>query len=611
MESRQANTTFFGELTSELRQIWQTVSFGLARAGAGFRNHMRRLRRLEIDYVVIPLSGSLPERSGPPRGFLQRRLPLPPPPFSMEMLNYQLQVIADAENVKGVVFVFQGLTAGLATLQNLRRAMQRVKEAGKRTVVFTPYLDLAHYLAATEADQIVVPPMTRFEVLGMRSETIFLKDALGRLGIEADVVQISPFKTAYNELGESDITPEQEQQLNWILDDAYDQITAAIAAGRGLAVVEIRDLIDQAPMPAEKAMAAGLVDHIAYEDALSHWLGAKSQEVNAAESTANGHEELGDEDPRLAHPRARLATWSAARSALLEKPRRPSRKYIGVVSLVGRIGMGASRSSPLPIPWLGGAVSGERTMSTLLRRAEKDQRLAALIIRVDSGGGSALASDLIWRQVHRIAKRIPVVAYMGNIAASGGYYVAAAGQYIMSQPLTLTGSIGVVTVHISTQGLFEQLSVKRVALQRGEKANLNSDMAPLSEEERQLLWSEVADTYERFKSIVAEGREIPLDELDEICEGRVWTGHQAREKKLVDGHGDFVDAIKKAAEKAGLPIDDHSYVPVYNLHPDGGQHVLPKPLDEPEALLKTLSREQLAQYLDKPLLILPVKITFR
>jgi protease-4 len=578
MESRQTNTTFFSELASELRQIWQTISFGLNRAGAGFRNQIRRLRRLRIDYVVIPLSGSLPERSEPPRGFLQRRLPLPTPPFSMEVLNYRLGAIADAQNVKGVVFVFQGLTAGLATLQNLQRAIHRLNEAGKHTVVFSPYLDLAHYFAATAADQII---------------------------------QISPFKTAYNELGESDITPEQEQQLNWILDDAYDQITSAIAAGRRLSDSEIRSLFDQAPMSAEKALAAGLIDHIAYEDALPYWLGAKSQEPTATESTVNRHEEPGEENSRLARPKARMVTWPAAQSILLEKPRRPSRNYIGVVSLVGRISMGASRSSPLPIPLFGGLVSGESTMSRLLRRAEKDRRLAALIVRVDSGGGSALASDLIWRQVHRIAKRIPVVAYMGNVAASGGYYVAAAGGHIMSQPLTLTGSIGVVTVHISTQGLFEQLSVKRVALQRGEKANLNSDMAPLSEEDRQLLWSEVAETYERFKDIVAGGRQLPLDSLDEICEGRVWTGRQAMKKKLVDGHGDFVDATKTAAEQAGLPIDDQYYVPVYNLHPSGGQHILPKPLDEPEALLKMLSREQLTQYLDKPLLILPVEITLR
>jgi protease-4 len=232
-------------------------------------------------------------------------------------------------------------------------------------------------------------------------------------------------------------------------------------------------------------------------------------------------------------------------------------------------------------------------------------------VQIDSGGGSALASDLIWRQVDRLANRLPVIAYMGNVAASGGYYVAAGAQHIMSQPLTLTGSIGVVTLHVSTQGLFEQLSVKRVALNRGARANITSNMAPLSEEDRQVLWTEVTATYERFKDIVTTSRQIAPDQMDEIGEGRVWTGRQALDRDLVDGYGDFQDAVAKAAELASLPIDDHHDVIVQNLHPGGAGHVLPKTLEEPAALLKTLTTEQFTQYLDKPLLIMPAEITLR
>ena len=604
MESKQADTTFTGELARELRQVWRAISFGVSSTSVTFRNLMRRLRRLEADFVVIPLNGSLPERAGPPQGFLQRRLPFAARPLTMEHLNNQLRAVADAENVTGVVFLFQGLTAGLATLQNYRRAVQRLREAGKRTVVFTPYLDMTHYFAASAADQIIVPPVSRFEVTGMRSESIFLKDALGRLGIEADVIQISPFKTAYNELGESNITPEQEQQINWLLDDAFDQVTAAIAEGRNLSPAKVRTLIDQAPMPAESALAAGLIDHIAYEDTLPWLLAGKKQPPSTAHHEAGDQNEAG-KDRR----KARLVTWSEAQSILTERRRRPDRKYIGVVSLVGGITMGANRSSPLPIPFFAGRTSGESTLSNLLRRVEKDPRLAALIVHIDSGGGSALASDLIWRQVNRIAERLPVIAYMGNVAASGGYYVAAGAQHIMSQPLTLTGSIGVVTLHITTQGLFEQLNVKRVALKRGERANITSDMAPLSEEERQVLWAEVTATYERFKDIVTSSRQISPGQIDEIGEGRVWTGRQAMDRDLVDGHGDFQDAIAKAAELAGLPIDDHHDVIAQNIHPGRAEHVLPSAIEEPAALLKALTAEQFAQHLDKPLLIMPVEIT--
>jgi protease-4 len=610
MENEKANRSFVSELIRELQQVWTAASNSLADLGIWFRNRVRQLRRLETDYVIIPLSGSLPERSGPPRSFLQRRLPLPEPPLTMEVLNRRCRALADADNVKGIVFNFQGLTIGFATAQNVRRTIERLRAAGKDTVVFTPYLDLSHYYIASAADRIVIPPASRFEVVGMRVETMFLKDALGRIGVEADVIQISPFKTAYNELGESHITPEQEEQLNWILDDVYQQITEAIAHNRRLEPAKLRDLIDGAPHSAEAALSAGLVDDIAYEDTLAYLLAGGNGHPDEAKP-ANG---AGDEGelPAVDKPtaKARLNTWSEAQSILLEKRRRLSRKYVAVVTLEGLITMGPSRNSPLRIPLLSGTTSGERTLSNLLRRAEKDRRMAALILHIDSGGGSALASDLIWRQVQRIGKQIPVVTYMGDTAASGGYYIAAASDRIVAQSLTLTGSIGVVTLHISTAGLFEKLAINRVLLKRGERANITSDIAPLSDEERQILWTEITDSYQRFLEVVAAGRDLALDSLDEICEGRVWTGRQALENKLIDSHGDFEDAVAIAADLAGLTYDDLYEVPVHNLHAGDSGHVLPKSFEESGELLKLLFAEQIEKSSSKPMFVLPVSIKF-
>lgn len=612
--NNRADTPFTAELLAELRQLWTDFAFNLSGLGVWLRNALRGLRRLQTDFVVIPLSGSLPERSGPPRGFLQRRLPLPSRPLSIERLNGQCRAISDAGNANGVVFIFQGLSIGLATAQTLRRTIERLRAAGKEVVVFTPYLDLTHYYTAAAANRIIVPPSARFEMVGLRVESVFFKDALDRIGIQADVIQISPFKTAYNELGESQITPEQEQQLNWILDDAYEQITGSIAADRALALAEVQALIDAAPLSAGAAQSAGLIDDIAYEDELATLL-ADSKIVPASEqpseTTPAEPAETTASAKQRPRPRARLTTWPEARAILMEKRRRPAHKYIGVVSLEGNIMMGASRSSPLPIPLFSGRTSGEQTLSNLLRRAEKDRRMAALVLHVDSGGGSALASDLIWRQLQRIAVRLPVVTYMGNTAASGGYYVAASSRRIISQPLTLTGSIGVVTVHISTKGLFEKLDVNRVLLQRGERANLSSDFAPLTKEERQVLWVEINDSYQRFLEIVSTGRNLERQSLDEICEGRVWTGRQARERGLVDDHGDLLDAVVVAAQLADLVIDDENEVPVYNFYPSGSTQVLPKPFEEPAALLEILSADQLLQYARKPLFVLPVEIKLR
>jgi len=412
-------------------------------------------------------------------------------------------------------------------------------------------------------------------------------------------------------LGENQITPEQEQQLNWILDDAYEQITTSIARDRQLEPAVLSALIDRAPHSAEAARTAGLVDDIAYEDTLSVLLaepsGRSSQDEPAPGPAADGQAAVTTKPDA----RARLSTWSEARPMLFETRRRPARKYIGVVSLEGAITMGPSRSSPLPIPLISGNAAGEKTLTNLLRQAEKDRRMAALVIQLDSGGGSALASDLIWRQVQRIANRLPVVTYMGNMAASGGYYVAAASHRIVAQPLTLTGSIGVVTLHISTGGLYEKLSVNRVSLQRGERANLNSDFAPLSDEERQVLWNEITDAYQRFLGIVASGRSLEVESLDEICAGRVWTGRQARHKKLVDEHGDLQDAIAAAAELAGLLMDDRHDVPVYSLYPESSGHVLPKSFEEPAQILQLLSPERLSQFAGQPMFLLPVEITLR
>jgi protease-4 len=599
----QSENEFFGTLAQELKDLWGEISFAFSSSGVTVRNVLRELRQLELDYVVIPVGGSLPERSGPPRSFLQRQLPLPSEPMSLETLNRRLAAIADADNVKGVLFVFQGFGAGAAKLQNFRDAVLRLRAAGKETIVFTPYLDLAHYFAATSADMIVAPPSANFDALGLHAEALFLKDALSRFGVEAEVVQISPYKTAYNMLGNSDITPEEDEQINWLLDESFDMFMAAIAEGRGKSQEEIRQLIDEAPMSAKDALAKGLIDHLAYEDTLPFLL--------ANEEGEGEDRELGDsagqsEDEDLSRPpKATLATWDAARSVLLEKARRPVKRYIGVVSLEGAITMGQSQKPPLPIPFFGGVTAGEATIVQQLRLAESDHQMAALIFHVDSVGGSPLASDLIWRQLKRIAQKKPVVAYMGSVAASGGYYVSAPANHIMAQPNTITGSIGVLTAHISTAELYNKLSVNRVSFSRGRRAGLFSDASSLSDDERQVLWDNIVETYEQFKQVVANGRDLPFEELDSICEGRVWSGRQALEHKLIDSFGDFIEAARVASELAKLKVGDGNYVPVINVYPRGRRYLLPNPYEQAKEVGRLFSTDNLRQFLGKPMLLLP------
>ncbi|MFQ5436507.1 MAG: signal peptide peptidase SppA, partial [Anaerolineae bacterium] len=537
--------TFFDDLGQELKQIQQTAADEWHALTVALRNQTRQARDAYVDYIFLPIGGPLPERAYPPRTFIERQLPLPPPPLSMQTLNRRLRDIGDAANVKGVVFVFRGFGCGLATLQNVRRAMKRLKEAGKETIVFTPYLDLRHYYTAVAADKVIIPPGAPFEVLGLRSEVVFLKDALNRIGVQAEAIQISPYKTGPNMFSQSGLTPEHEEQINWLLDDWYDLITAEIAADRGLTQAEVQAHINQSPLFAEQALATGLVDDLAYEDELAELLAAPPEKKDEAEAKPEADEEI-----ERKKPKAKLLVWSKARPLLMEKSRRRSTQIIGVISLEGVIMMGTSRQSPIDVPLPIGdeQTAGEQTLVGLLRRAERNKDLAALVFHVDSGGGSGLASALIAREIKRIAEKKPVVVYMGNSAASGGYFVSAPAQHIMSQTATVTGSIGVWSLHVATDGLYQLLSVNRASLQRGDRAGLYSDDAPLTPENREVLWQSIVDHYQKFKQVVADGRHLPFDELDPICEGRVWNGRQALERQLVDSHGDFMDAVKKAAD---------------------------------------------------------------
>jgi protease-4 len=394
-----------------------------------------------------------------------------------------------------------------------------------------------------------------------------------------------------------------------------------MANGRGKAQDEIKALIDQSPLFAEEALAFGLVDALVYEDCLVYELAKKdeSKETPTAEqsdaSNLDGEQEEVENsaEKEKKRPKAKLKTWREAKGMLLEKQHRPSRSYIGVVSLTGTITMGPSYQPPidLPLPFIGGATAGEETIIQLLREAEADEDMAALIFHIDSGGGSGLASDLIWRQIERIVQNKPVLAYMGNVAASGGYYVAAAANHIMAQPLTITGSIGVITAHINTAELYEKFKANRVTISRGKRAGLYSDNGPLTSDERDVLWAGIVEMYQQFKKVVANGRDLPLIDLDDICEGRVWTGEQALDHKLIDSYGDFRDAIQKAAELAELPTGPDQEIEAYTLHSPERSYRLPQPMEMAEEIARLFSSEQIREMIGRPLMMLPFKIKIR
>lgn len=503
----------------------------LRNTGYAIGNRFKLLRHRRIGYVILRMSGSYPERTAlRSHRFPWSLLPWPPPPPSVESFCLMLESLAADPRVEGVVLSISGLSAGLATLSSLRQAVLRFRESGKRAIAYVPELGMWTYYLASACDEVVAPESASFWSAGLRAEVLFLKDTLALAGIEADFEKFAEYKTSPDMLQRSEMSDPHREMLEWLLDSLYEQFLDAMAEGRNLAPATIKGLLDRVPLRAEEAREAGLIDAVCYEDELPARLGTR-------------------EVP------AQTLTWEQVRKRLVRPTRWHSRQTIGVISLEGTIVPGPSRQPPLPIPLplpIPSEQAGSDTLVQQFRAAAKDKRVAAVIFHIDSPGGSALASDLIWREALHLSRSKPVVAYFGGQAASGGYYVATAANAIVAQPATLTGSIGIWAGKIVTRGLYDLLRATRESVSRGASAGLFSDDARFSDEERERIRSHVGEGYALFKHRVAEGRGKTDKEVEAVARGRVWTGEQALDLGLLDQLGDLQAAVAKARELSGL-----------------------------------------------------------
>jgi len=521
------------------------------------RNLIRSLRRRGLDYVVLHLDGSFPERTPQRRApFPLRMLPIFPSEVSLEQMQYMVDLISGDSRIKGVVLRLGTLRAGPPTLHSLRQLVQKLRAEGKRTVAWMTSAGTWDYYLASACDEVILLPSGRLNVLGLRTEALFLKETLAMVGIQADLESVAEYKVAPDMFRRATMTEPHREMLNDILDSYYQELIGAIAEGRGLHREHVRELIDTMPLSSEDAIRTGLIDAALYEDELATHLAdqrASSEDVDE-----------GAEVP--------LVTWENAARWLRHPVRWTTRKRIGVVSLEGMIVPGESRRMPTPLPLPVEAQAGAETIGRALRQAEADRRIAATILYVNSPGGSSVASDLIWREVRRLRERKPVVVLMGDQAASGGYYVSAPASRIIARPTTMTGSIGIWGGKLVLGKLYDKLGIESEEVQRGTRAGLYSSLEPFSEEEREQLRQELGDSYMRFKHVVAQGRGLAEKKVEKIARGRVWTGEQAKEIGLVDELGDFETALRMAKELAELDLEEH-YTVVQILPPD--QEVIP------------------------------------
>lgn len=492
------------------------------------RNSVRRLKRVP-DYVVFVLEGSYPELP-PRRETLWQRL-LGPPQTSLRVWAARFRAVARDPRIQGVILHVRALNMPLARLQTLRELIGELRQAGKRVIAWASHYDHAGYYVACTADEVLIQPGGSIEPLGIHQGVVFLADALEQIGIKADFLQISPYKTGLDSLRRSEMSEEMRAMMNWLLDDLYAEQLQAISQGRECTQEAAQALIDDSPYTDLQAKEKGLIDGILNEEGLPEHLAV-------------------DGKP------ARLAQWDGARGrVLLPLPPRMGR-YVALLRIEGDIVDGRSqrppRKPPFSLPFLLNERAGDLTIVQEARRVLRDPRAAAVVVYIESGGGSATASEAMTDALKRVAEERPLVVSLGPVAGSGGYYVATPGRWIVAQPGTLTGSIGVLYGKLVSGGMLEKLHINRERISRGARAAFYDPGQPFTEEEHDQVWRFIQRIYDVFLDRVSSSRHMSREEVDAIGGGRVWTGRQALERGLVDELGGFERAVAKARELAGL-----------------------------------------------------------
>lgn len=502
-----------------MRQLGPTAIDALRNGGVLARNLLlRALPTQRPRWVVVELTGSYPARR-PRRKLLSlESLTRGERDRSLEELSAQVAALIRLGDLQGVVLRVQGLRVDLATAYALRNQVKRLRAFGKRTVVVAESLDtVSHYVAAA-ADEVVVPGSAELWIHGTSMTVTFVADALARVGIGFEKLAIGKYKNGPDQLTRSTMSEAQREQLDALLDGIQATVHEAVASDRDREPRDVAGWWDMGVTEAHAALELGIVDRVAYED-----------------------EVLGPDHV----PAAKAVAFAPGLT-------RSGRGRVAVVSLEGNIVPGRSRRSPIPLPVFGASMAGSETLVRSLRQAARDPRNKAVVFHVDSGGGSALASDLIGREIELLAQRMPVVAVMGQMAASGGYYVLTHATRVLAAPTTLTGSIGVFAAKPVLEAFNERYGFNPVTLRRGRFASTMSFATAWDEDETGLMNRYIGEVYRRFVTRVASGRGMTEERVDELGKGRIWSGADALELGLVDELGDLDRAITVAKELAGL-----------------------------------------------------------
>lgn len=443
-----------------------------------------------------------------------------------------LHEAGDDPSVAGLVVKVGGGALPWATVQELRDGLRAFTASGKPSVAWAESLGeggsgTADYVLATGCGQVWLQPSAEVALLGVASETTFLRGALDKLGVEPQLDRRHEYKNAADRITRTEFTPEHHEAVDRLAETTWQGAVDTIAAARGIGADDVRALAAAAPLSAAAALEAGLADRLGYRDEVYADLRARA----------------GDGAQLLFADQ-----WTPPRRAASLVTRR--RDFVAVVEGHGEIVPGRSRQD------LRGAQLGSDTVCAALRAARENDRARAVLFRVDSPGGSAVASDTIWREVSLLRQAgKPVVVSMGTLAGSGGYYIACPADVIVAQPATITGSIGVLGGKAVITGLLDKLGLSTGAVEHGGSARMFSPRRGFTDAERDRLATMLDRIYAEFVQKVADGRSMSYDAVHEVARGRVWSGSDAAGNGLVDVLGGMRDAAAIARERAHLPAD--------------------------------------------------------
>jgi protease-4 len=488
--------------------------------------------------VEFTLKGDYPE--GPqPAGLFSEMQP------SLSKFVERMDEAAKDKAVDGVILRVAEAELARATVDELRAAVARIRKAGKPVYAELVEADSRAYLLAGACDCIYMAPGGTLMIPGVRAEMTYYKGLLDKLGIEFHILQMGKYKSAGEPFTRTEPSPAAREEMTGIVDDLYQHLVATIAKDRKLDEAQVRKLIDEGIFTATEAKKAGLVDVVGYADDIRDLFRAKFQGENV-DFVSDYKKEKNDLD--FSGIGGMMKLMELAFGGKTSEKSSAQRK-IAVVYAVGVIVQGKSSSS-----LMGEDTVGSTTLIEALRKADKDPKVLAVVLRIDSPGGSAVASDLIWRQIDQMHK--PVIASMANVAASGGYYIAAPARRIIAQPQTITGSIGVIGGKPVISKLLDKVGVSTEVISRGKNSGMLSMASPFTTEERQAWLKVMEETYRQFVAKVAEGRKMPRSKVEELAQGRVYTGKMAMDNGLIDGLGTLEDAVRAAKEAAGLKPDE-------------------------------------------------------